>query len=76
MHSRKAANRCEALDELDHRAALHIGILTGAGGGPMRLVPQRIAMEVALTGPVPASAHAREGAAAFAERRPPQWKGL
>ena len=45
MHSRKAANRCEALDELDHRADLHIGILTGAGGGPMRLVPQRIAME-------------------------------
>jgi enoyl-CoA hydratase len=33
------------------------------------------ARQLAITGPVLASSDAKEGAAAFAERRPPRWTG-
>ena len=65
---RNAVNRavsygvCEALDEMDRRPDLHVGILPGAGG-------------YFCAGPVPKSRDAREGSAAFAERREAVWTG-
>lgn len=61
----------EALHAVTHAALRNAGLAIDS-----RHTSDMFALQESITGPVLASADAREGAAAFAERRLPQWKGM
>ncbi len=60
-----------ALHAVTHAALRNAGLAIDS-----RPTSDMLARQESITGPVLASADVREGAAAFAERRLPQWKGM